>query len=143
MSRGGYRAKAGRKTTWISGCKFEDTKIIRIPKMISNKVLEIAHKLDAGDIIDLDTKINILEEENFRLKQELEKLEANVESSKIETVNNQQLELELSTHISKIESLIEKAKEIIYDEKIFRLKDRYIARKAIATLLNVDKNLLT
>ena len=45
MTRGGYREKAGRKSTWVSGCKFEETKLIRVPIAISDRVLEIAHKL--------------------------------------------------------------------------------------------------
>jgi hypothetical protein len=45
MTRGGYREKAGRKSTWVSGCKFEQTKLIRAPIAISDHVLEIAHKL--------------------------------------------------------------------------------------------------
>jgi hypothetical protein len=54
--RGGIRQGAGRKTTWVSGCKQEDTKPIRVPKVIANQILEIAHKLDAGEVIDLDTQ---------------------------------------------------------------------------------------
>jgi DNA-directed RNA polymerase subunit RPC12/RpoP len=51
MPRGGSREKAGRKSTWKSGCKFEDTKSIRVPAHIADQVLEIAHKLDAGESI--------------------------------------------------------------------------------------------
>jgi len=55
--RGGSREGAGRKTTWVSGCKQEDTKPIRVPKAIAAQLLEVAHKLDAGENIDLDTKL--------------------------------------------------------------------------------------
>jgi hypothetical protein len=51
MARGGYREKAGRKSGWVSGCKFEDTKLIRVPVTIADRLLEIAHKLDSGEII--------------------------------------------------------------------------------------------
>ena len=66
MARGGYREKAGRKSTWVSGCTFEETKLIRVPIAISDKVLEFAHKIDGGQNIDLETKL--LKEENQRLK---------------------------------------------------------------------------
>ena len=54
--RGGSREGAGRKTTWVSGCKQEDTKPIRVPKVIAERLLEVAHKLDAGEVIELDTQ---------------------------------------------------------------------------------------
>lgn len=54
--RGGKREKAGRKSTWVSGCKFEDTKLIRVPAAIAVQLLDLAHKLDAGDILDSETK---------------------------------------------------------------------------------------
>lgn len=56
MPRGGKRKGSGRKSTWRSGCKFEDTKLIRVPKAIADEVLKLAHKLDAGESLDLATK---------------------------------------------------------------------------------------
>jgi len=50
--RGGFRKNAGRKTGWASGRKFSQTKIIRVPTEFANKILEIAHKLDAGEALD-------------------------------------------------------------------------------------------
>jgi hypothetical protein len=58
MPRGGHREKSGRKSTWKSGCKFEDTKLIRVPKAIAPKLLEIAHNLDANEALDLATESN-------------------------------------------------------------------------------------
>lgn len=52
MNRGGYRETAGRKTSWMSGCKFKDTKLIRIPIVIADKLLRIAHRLDSNESID-------------------------------------------------------------------------------------------
>ncbi len=46
MSRGGQRKGAGRKSTWVSGCKFADTKLIRVPAVIADEILEFAHRLD-------------------------------------------------------------------------------------------------
>ena len=88
MARGGYREKAGRKTSWASGCKFEDTKIIRVPISIANKLLDIAHKLDEGGSLDLDTKskeqIEILKSENILLRTKMVELE-----SKIRNIDNE------------------------------------------------------
>lgn len=56
MSRGGKRKGAGRRSTWKSGCKFEDTKLIRVPTAIASEVMEIAHRLDSGESLDLVTK---------------------------------------------------------------------------------------
>lgn len=59
MGRGGSRKGAGRKSTWVSGRKFEDTTLIRVPKEYATKLLEIAHRLDAGEVIDFVTKPKI------------------------------------------------------------------------------------
>jgi hypothetical protein len=56
MPRGGHREKAGRPSTWKSGCKFSETKLIRVPAAIAEKVLEFAHKLESDDPLDLVTK---------------------------------------------------------------------------------------
>ena len=46
MTRGGARPNAGRKNTWASGCRFEDTKSIRVPLAIADEVLKAAHEID-------------------------------------------------------------------------------------------------
>jgi hypothetical protein len=56
MPRGGHREKAGRPSTWKSGCKFSETKLIRVPAAIADQLLEIAHKLDSDETLDLVTK---------------------------------------------------------------------------------------
>ena len=88
MARGGFREKAGRKTSWASGCKFEDTKIIRVPISIASKLLDIAHKLDGGCSLDLDTKfkeqLERLKSENILLKTKIIELE-----SKIRDIDNE------------------------------------------------------
>ena len=48
MPRGGVRNGAGRKTQWASGCTFSETTVIRVPKRLKSKILEVAHRLDAG-----------------------------------------------------------------------------------------------
>ena len=61
MPRGGRRQGAGRKTAWESGCTFAETTVIRIPKVLKNKILEVAHKLDAGEEFELVTNSKQLE----------------------------------------------------------------------------------
>jgi hypothetical protein len=56
MSRGGRRDGSGRKSSWKSGCSFEETKLIRVPSVIADQLLEIAHWLDNGGTIEKVTK---------------------------------------------------------------------------------------
>ena len=84
MSRGGIRKGAGRKSTWVSGCKFSDTKLIRVPKNIAKYLLSIAHRIDSGEDIDLKliglenkqeellVQINLLVSRNALLCKEIE-----------------------------------------------------------------------
>jgi hypothetical protein len=122
MARGGYREKAGRKTSWASGCKFEDTKIIRVPKAIADKLLDIAHKLDEGGSLDLVSKskdpLNILE-------------------------NEKQLSILEPTqyNIYHLDDLIIKGKSIVCNETVVRSKDRGAVRKYFGLLLDVDRDL--
>ncbi|MUG91248.1 hypothetical protein F7734_01560 [Scytonema sp. UIC 10036] len=44
--RGGKRENAGRKATWNN----KDTITIRVPKIIAATVMELARKLDSGEI---------------------------------------------------------------------------------------------
>jgi hypothetical protein len=122
MARGGYREKAGRKTSWASGCKFEDTKIIRVPKAIADKLLDIAHKLDEEGSLDLVSKskdpLNILENEK-----QLSILEP--------TQDN----------IYHLDDLIIKGKSIVCNETVVRSKDRGAVRKYFGLLLDVDRDL--
>ena len=69
----------------LQGCCYEETIAIRIPKTLKGDVLEIAHKLDAGETIDLVTessndKILLLQEENQELKYQLETLQKSFDS---------------------------------------------------------------
>ena len=51
MSRGGARKGAGRKPKWKHG----KTKMIRVPEVLVDRLLEIARKLDSEEIIDFDS----------------------------------------------------------------------------------------
>ncbi|MGK7895464.1 MAG: hypothetical protein AB4372_18055 [Xenococcus sp. (in: cyanobacteria)] len=126
MPRGGKREGAGRKTQWVSGCTFSETTVIRVPITLKNKLLEIAHRLDAGEEIDLVTKSII--EENQYLKDEVITLKSQLPDS-------QQLEL-----LPEIEGLLKKAKDLLYQESLVRSKDRHVAKKVFAALLNVDRD---
>lgn len=50
--RGGYRENAGRKSSW----NHSDTCTIRIPKPFAEQLIELARRLDNGEIIDTDTE---------------------------------------------------------------------------------------
>lgn len=43
--RGGYREKAGRKSTW----NHQETTLIRVPKALIPQIMEAARKIDAGE----------------------------------------------------------------------------------------------
>ena len=49
---GGRREGAGRKTTWASGARKEDSKLVRVPGYIATDVLKAAHYIDAGGVIN-------------------------------------------------------------------------------------------
>lgn len=73
MPRGGRRKGAGRKTAWESGCSFSETTVIRVPKVLKDEILEIAHRLDAGEEVDLVSKS--LRERNDYLESKVLELE--------------------------------------------------------------------
>ncbi len=99
MSRGGRRKGAGRKTAWESGCSFSETTVIRVPKVLKDEILEIAHRLDAGEEVDLVSKSlrernDYLEGKVLELKKQLLNQKEIVTKSKVE---EKQVELELDT----------------------------------------------
>lgn len=49
MPRGGYRKNAGGKPTWKHG----KTKVIRVPEVLAEQILDYAHKLDLGELNSL------------------------------------------------------------------------------------------
>lgn len=57
MPRGGYHPNAerwGRKSAWLNA---SDTKTIRVPEELAEQILDYAHKLDKGEVIDYETKV--------------------------------------------------------------------------------------
>jgi len=132
MARGGQRDGAGRKSTWTSGCKFEQTKLIRVPSNISDKVLEIAHKLDSGENIDLETKL--LKEENQRLKNELESFR--IKQLELLSIDSQSVSENNLTY----DDLLLRAKEALQDKELITTKVRYGAVNVVARIFQVDKD---
>lgn len=53
--RGGYRENAGRKSSW----NHKDTCTIRIPKPFAEQLVELARRLDNGEITDTETESNL------------------------------------------------------------------------------------
>jgi hypothetical protein len=47
MPRGGHREKAGRKSGWVNS----ETQLIRVPRVLAGRLLEIAKYLDQGNEI--------------------------------------------------------------------------------------------
>jgi hypothetical protein len=45
---GGAREGAGRKNSWASQTRKENCKLIRVPEYIADKMVQIAHYVDAG-----------------------------------------------------------------------------------------------
>lgn len=61
MPRGGYYPHAerwGRKSAWLNASV---TKTIRVPEALVEQVLDLAHKLDAGEVIAFETKSDKLD----------------------------------------------------------------------------------
>jgi ribosomal protein L29 len=76
MPRGGRRENAGKKSTWDSGRSFAETKVIRVPIEFAEYLLEMAHKLDAGEQIDLVTSSeDISQEDNEYLQKQIDELQ--------------------------------------------------------------------
>lgn len=101
MPRGGAREGAGRRSSWASGCKFEDTKLIRVPAILADRLLEFAHELDRGIDIEL---------ENRKLEKQVEVLSKKVES----------LELSSSLDLPLFPRRIQPNDSVTYSKKVFQ-----------------------
>lgn len=61
MPRGGRREKAGRKSSWLN----PETQLIRVPKVLAGRLIEVAKHLDQGDdvqVVPVETKQHNLTE---------------------------------------------------------------------------------
>lgn len=108
MTRGGKREGAGRPTSWTSGVKFEETVLIRVPRFLKEKLLDIAHQLDAGEDINVD--INAVNREQ------------EIESLQLKLAEADQLNQQLSQDIEKY-TLDLDTKSKVYEEQIYALKE--------------------
>lgn len=57
MPRGGYREGAGSKPKWIRG----KTTVVRVPEVLADEVLRLAHLLDEGKRVDDVTQSKYLD----------------------------------------------------------------------------------
>lgn len=63
MGRGGARLNAGAKPKWNNG----ETKTIRVPKNLADKILDYARKLDADETIEFEINSKILNLSNMSI----------------------------------------------------------------------------
>jgi predicted nucleic acid-binding Zn-ribbon protein len=78
MPRGGRRENAGKKSRWESGRSFAETKVIRVPIEFADQLLNMAHKLDAGELIEIETNSNESTEGVENLREQVERLQERV-----------------------------------------------------------------
>ena len=67
---GGKRTGAGRKSGWASGCSKDETKSVRIPKKIADKIISFAHIEDLAEStksFDITSLPSVLLENKDRL----------------------------------------------------------------------------
>ncbi len=111
--RGGRRENAGRKSNW----KNKDTVTIRVPRAIVFQVIEVAHRIDSGENIELDTESEA-ERCDFDIK-------SKTRNNEIVTQSNQEgkkLESDFVTKsILTYSQAIEIAKQILLSKKSARV----------------------
>lgn len=69
MGRGGARLNAGAKSKW-NNC---ETKTIRVPKNLADKILDYAQKLDREETIENETNSKIINLSNMSIRSHAEK----------------------------------------------------------------------
>jgi hypothetical protein len=139
MPRGGRRENAGKKSSWGSGRSFAETKVIRVPTEFADQLLGMAHKLDAGEqidlvtnsgeftqeeVIDLDTKS--IQEENEKLKQEMDLLRQQLFQF-VDEVKQLKAEKEFCSKHLELES-VNPASALPTKEVLVKIRDRYLKR---------------
>ena len=78
MPRGGRRENAGKKSTWESGRSVTETKLIRVPTEFAEQLLELAHRLDAGESIETVTNSVEPAKEIEKLTEQIESLQKHI-----------------------------------------------------------------
>jgi hypothetical protein len=128
--RGGRRENAGRKSIW----KNKDTITIRVPRVILFQVIEVAHRIDSGENIELNTK-SIAEKSEKGIKSK-----ANI--NEIITQSNQESEELKSDFVTKsmlsYSQAIEIAKQILKSKKSARISIAKIISEIYQQTLSPD-----
>lgn len=111
--RGGRRENAGRKSNW----KNKDTVTIRVPRAIVFQVIEVAHRIDSRENIELDTESES-EKYDFDIKSKTRDNEIVTQSNP----EGQKLESDFVTKsILTYSQAIETAKQILLSKKSARV----------------------
>jgi hypothetical protein len=80
---GGFRKGSGRKNPWVSQTKIEDCKSIRVPEKIVDRLMQIAHYIDAGGEVNINTPDQVIIEKTISKEDDkLEKIIQIVETYK-------------------------------------------------------------
>jgi hypothetical protein len=80
---GGFREGSGRKNPWASQTKIEDCKSIRVPGQIVDRLMKVAHYIDAGGEVNLHTSDeDAIEETISKEDDKLEKIIQIIEAYK-------------------------------------------------------------
>ncbi len=139
--RGGRRENAGRKSNW----KNKDTITIRVPRAIVFQVIEVAHRIDSGEKIELDTKTKT-EDSDFVIQSKRQDNESitksNTRENEIITQSNQEsqeLKYDFITNsILSYSQAIEIAKKILKSKKSARISIAEIISKIYEQTLSPD-----
>ncbi|QFS52526.1 hypothetical protein [Nostoc sphaeroides] len=111
--RGGRRENAGRKSIW----KNKDTITIRVPRAILFQVIEVAHRIDSGENIELNTE-SITEESQKVIKSKASINEIIIQSNQ----ESKKLKSDFVTKsILSYSQAIEIAKQILKSKKSARI----------------------
>jgi len=125
--RGGRRENAGRKSNW----KNKDTITIRVPRAIVFQVIEVAHKIDSGEDIELKTE-SVAERYDFDMK-------SKISNNEIITKSNQEIESDFVTKsIISYSQAIEIAKQIVKSKKSARVSVAKIISEIYQQTLSPD-----
>jgi hypothetical protein len=117
MARGGRRENAGRKSTWASEYKFSETKLIRVPEKFASQLLEMAHKLDNGESLEIQTEAPVdLETESNGANEKLETILSQVKDIVVDWRQKLVKASPKSSQWVKARSLVRELETLIFPE---------------------------
>lgn len=136
MPRGGYHPHAerwGRPSGWKNASV---TKTIRVPESLVDQVLDLAHKLDEGEVIAIDTEPNqFLKDEVSRLKAELDQLQEECDQLDQEVNQLHALNGDLDLQITNLQEKLAQTSGLHFDQ----LPDLESVRDRIVSSWKVQK----